>query len=169
MSTALLVLYLLILCSYWLKKALDDWRSLIIVESECSFLYIFLCFFRSSKTREHAVLAYALGIHQVVVAVTKMECTLPVPFDRGRFNTIQAHIATFLFKIGYESHNIQVVPVSALAGVNVVHSSPELPWYRGQSLLEAVNHVGKIKSLSCKINFRPSTKHQTQIVNQFCR
>ncbi|MHA2059428.1 MAG: translation elongation factor EF-1 subunit alpha [Candidatus Ranarchaeia archaeon] len=91
------------------------------------------------QTREHAYLAYTLGIGQLVVAVNKMDVAEPA-WNEKRFNDIKAEMTEFLKKVGYKPDTVIYVPTSGLAGDNVKELSPNMPWFKGEPLLTAINN-----------------------------
>jgi elongation factor 1-alpha len=90
------------------------------------------------QTKEHIFLARTLGVNQVVVAVNKMDATKP-PYDQKRFNEVKDQVTNLLKLVGYKIEKIQFVPISAYQGDNVVKPSPNLSWYKGPTLVEALN------------------------------
>ncbi len=90
------------------------------------------------QTREHAYLLKVLGIQQMIVAVNKMDS---VNYDEAKFNAIKAEVTKLLQGIGYKMDKVPIIPVSAYAGDNVVKKSDKLPWYKGTTLLEALDSI----------------------------
>ena len=90
------------------------------------------------QTKEHALLAYTLGIRQVIVAVNKMD---RIKWDEGRFKDIVKEATNFLKKTGFKPDNIQFVPYSGLAGENLTKPSSHLTWYKGPTLIEAIDKI----------------------------
>ncbi|MCK9293288.1 MAG: translation elongation factor EF-1 subunit alpha [archaeon] len=88
------------------------------------------------QTKEHAFLAKVLGINQIIVAINKMD---EISYEESRFNTVKEDVLKLLKGSGYKDENIQVIPVSAWMGDNIVKKSEKLPWYKGVSLLEALD------------------------------
>ncbi|MFM1694691.1 sulfate adenylyltransferase subunit CysN [Aeromonas salmonicida] len=82
------------------------------------------------QTRRHSFIASLLGIKQFVVAVNKMDL---VEFSQEVFERISADYREFAKKLNVDT--IQIVPVSALDGDNVVNPSDKLAWYQGETLL----------------------------------
>ena len=82
------------------------------------------------QTRRHSFIASLLGIKQFVVAVNKMDL---VEFSPEVFDRISADYREFAKKLSVDT--IQIVPVSALDGDNVVNPSDKLAWYQGETLL----------------------------------
>ncbi len=81
------------------------------------------------QTRRHAFICTLLRIPRVVVAVNKMDL---VAFRQSDFDAIAAEIRTF---VAERDATVEVIPISALSGDNVVDGSPNMPWYSGPTLL----------------------------------
>ena len=88
------------------------------------------------QSRRHAYIASLLRVGHVLVAVNKMDL---IGYDEARFRAIERDFTLLLEQIAADTGNpVQsiFVPVSALAGDNIVHRSDAMPWYQGPSLLE---------------------------------
>ena len=88
------------------------------------------------QSRRHAYIASLLRVGHVLVAVNKMDL---IGYDEARFRAIERDFKLLLEQIAADTGNpVQsiFVPVSALAGDNIVHRSDAMPWYKGPSLLE---------------------------------
>jgi elongation factor 1-alpha len=79
-------------------------------------------------TREHALLAYSLGVRRMIVAVNKMDV---VDYSEQPFNETKEEISFFLKKTGFNSAAIPFVPISGWHGDNLVEASPNMGWYNG--------------------------------------
>ena len=88
------------------------------------------------QSRRHAFIAALLGIPHVVVAVNKMDL---VGFREEVFLQIRLEFGRFAEQL--ELPDILYIPISALAGDNVVERSERTPWYDGPSLLEHLEGV----------------------------
>ncbi|OMJ83370.1 hypothetical protein SteCoe_15699 [Stentor coeruleus] len=95
---------------------------------------------RYGQTREHSLLAFALGIKQIIVGVNKMD-DKSCNWSQSRFEEIQREISQFLKKVGYNPNKILFIPLSGWLGDNMIESSPNLPWYNGPTLLEAFDMI----------------------------
>ncbi len=93
---------------------------------------------REGQTMEHIVLARTMGIDQVVVAITKMDITEP-PYSKDRYLKIVDGLKKFMRGLGYKVETIPFVPVSGWLGENLVDRSPNMPWYNGPTLVEALD------------------------------
>jgi elongation factor 1-alpha len=90
------------------------------------------------QTREHILIALTLGIRQVVVGLNKMDAC---NYSEIRFNEIKDEVAHHLKTVGFQESGIVFVPISAREGDNLVERSAHIPWYRGLTLLEALDAV----------------------------
>jgi elongation factor 1-alpha len=88
---------------------------------------------KNGQTREHALLAYTLGVKQMIVAVNKMDTTEP-PYSEKRFDEIKTEVSTYIKKIGYQSQGVPFVPISGWHGDNMVEPTEKMPWYKGWSV-----------------------------------
>lgn len=93
-----------------------------------------------AQTREHAFLARTLGVTQIIVAVNKMDATKP-EYDESRFNTVKEDMTKLLKQIGYQDSQFKIMPISGLKGDNVKEKSENTPWYKGITLLEAIDEL----------------------------
>ena len=87
------------------------------------------------QSRRHAYITALLGVRNVIVAINKMDL---VDYSAEVFRGIKADFTLFFHGLdvdGNDRTDLHFVPVSALAGDNVVHASAAMPWYTGQTLL----------------------------------
>ena len=89
-----------------------------------------------TQTRRHSFIVSLLGIRHVVLCINKMDL---VDYDPSVYETILKEYREFAADFGFES--IQAIPVSALAGDNVVTNSAQTPWYDGPPLMEYLDTV----------------------------
>jgi bifunctional enzyme CysN/CysC len=85
------------------------------------------------QTRRHCFLLSLLGLRQIVVAVNKMDL---VGYKPEVFNAIHKELGEFLAKLGVEPAHF--VPISAKHGEGLLKHSERMAWYRGPTLLEAL-------------------------------
>jgi len=85
---------------------------------------------KNGQTREHALLAYTLGVKQLIVAVNKMDSTDP-PYSQTRFEEIQKEVSGFIKKVGYNPAAVPFVPISGWHGDNMLKTSSNMAWYKG--------------------------------------
>jgi len=85
---------------------------------------------KNGQTREHALLAYTLGVKQMIVCCNKIDSTEP-PYSETRFNEIVREVSGNLKKIGYNPKAVAFVPTSGWHGDNMLEPSAKLPWFKG--------------------------------------
>jgi len=95
---------------------------------------------KNGQTREHALLAYTLGVKQLIVGVNKMD-DKNVNYGQDRFEEIQKEVQNFIKKIGYNPKNVPFVPISGWNGDNMLEKSPLMAWWKGPTLLGALDSV----------------------------
>jgi elongation factor 1-alpha len=88
---------------------------------------------KNGQTREHALLAYTLGVKQMIVIVNKIDATDP-PFSEARFNEIKSEVSTYIKKIGYQPETVPFVPISGWHGDNMIEPSENMAWYKGWTI-----------------------------------
>lgn len=90
----------------------------------------------TDQTKRHSIISAILGIPHILICVNKMDL---VEYKESVFEQIKIDYLQFSKKIGLEK--ISFIPVSALAGDNVVKSSENLAWFKGESLFEFLENV----------------------------
>merc|ERR1711920_173725 len=85
---------------------------------------------KNGQTREHALLAYTLGVKQLIVGVNKMDSTEP-PYSGSRFEEITKEVSNFIKKVGYNPAAVAFVPISGWHGDNMLEPSTNMSWYKG--------------------------------------
>ncbi|NIU38428.1 translation elongation factor EF-1 subunit alpha [Candidatus Bathyarchaeota archaeon] len=88
------------------------------------------------QTKEHAFLAFTLGVKQLVVAINKMD-DATVNWNQERYEEIKNEVSRMLKMVGFKVEKISFVPTSGWTGDNLVKLSEKMPWYKGPSLFEA--------------------------------
>jgi len=93
---------------------------------------------KEGQTREHALLAFTLGVKQMIVACNKMDAE-SVKYSEDRYNEIKKELSGYLKKVGYNIEKVRFVPISGWAGDNMIEKSDNMNWYKGPTLLEALD------------------------------
>jgi len=89
------------------------------------------------QTKEHVWLSKIFGVQQMIVAINKMDA---VGYDEKKFNETKEAVTKVLKGVGHKVETILFVPVSAYQGDNVVKKSDKMPWYKGPTLIEALDN-----------------------------
>ncbi|MBC3879125.1 50S ribosome-binding GTPase [Undibacterium sp. FT79W] len=88
------------------------------------------------QTKRHSTIAHLLKIEHVIVAVNKMDL---VNYDQSVYDRIVAEYKKFATQLGLT--DIHAVPLSALAGDNVVTATDKMPWYQGPTLIDLLESL----------------------------
>jgi sulfate adenylyltransferase large subunit len=93
------------------------------------------------QSRRHTYIASLLGIPHVVAAVNKMDL---VEYSQASFDAIRRDFEALCVQLGLA--DVEMIPVSALEGDNVVTPSAAMPWYHGPTLLEYLETVPLVRA-----------------------
>ena len=93
---------------------------------------------KEGQTREHALLAFTMGVKQMIVCCNKMDSA---DYSESRYNEIKAEVSTYLKQVGYKIETVPFIPISGWVGDNMLEPSENMPWYKGQYLLEALDAI----------------------------
>jgi elongation factor 1-alpha len=91
------------------------------------------------QTREHAFLAKTLGVNQLVVAINKMD-DATVKWGQERYEDVRNGVSDLLKITGYRVENISFVPTSGWTGDNLAERSKNMTWYKGPTLVQALDN-----------------------------
>jgi len=91
---------------------------------------------KTGQTREHALLAYTLGVKQMIVCTNKMDSA---GWSEARYEEIKKELTGFLGKVGYKADTIPFIPISGWTGDNMLEKSANMTWYKGPTLLQALD------------------------------
>ncbi|PSN86321.1 translation elongation factor EF-1 subunit alpha [Candidatus Marsarchaeota G1 archaeon BE_D] len=104
----------------------------------------------TGQTREHAFLAKTMGVNQLIVAVNKMDDP-SVNWSEARYKEVVDGLSKLLRQIGYKVEEIPFVPISSWRGDNLLERSPNTPWYKGPTIIEALD----LLKVPPKLNDKP--------------
>ncbi len=90
----------------------------------------------TEQSRRHAVILSLLRVPHLVLAVNKMDL---VDYSEEVFERIHAEFTQFATKLAIP--DLEVIPISALKGDNVVTRSEQMGWYSGPTLMHHLEHV----------------------------
>jgi bifunctional enzyme CysN/CysC len=86
-----------------------------------------------TQTLRHLTICSLMGVTKIAVVINKLD---GVAYSEQVYKDIQEGLKETIERL--EITNIQFVPVSALAGDNVVYGTENIPWYQGPTLLEYI-------------------------------
>ena len=78
-----------------------------------------------------------------------MDATTP-KYSKARYDEIVKEVSSYLKKVGYNPDKIPFVPISGFEGDNMIERSTNLDWYKGPTLLEALDQINEPKRPSDK-------------------
>jgi elongation factor 1-alpha len=90
------------------------------------------------QTREHAYLSKTLGVNQILVTINKMDDPT-VNFSKERYDECRKELEGLLKVVGYDISKTDFIPISGWTGDNLTKLSDKMPWYKGPTLLEALD------------------------------
>jgi bifunctional enzyme CysN/CysC/sulfate adenylyltransferase subunit 1 len=90
----------------------------------------------TEQSRRHAVILSLLRVPHLVLAVNKMDL---VDYDQATYLKIHEEFTSFATKLNVP--DLEIIPISALNGDNVVVRSEHMPWYEGPSLMHHLENV----------------------------
>ena len=88
------------------------------------------------QTKEHVFLARTLGINQLIIGINKMDV---VKYDEKRYNEVKEQLSQLIKMVGYKPDAINFIPMSSFVGDNIGKRSANTSWYKGPTVLEALN------------------------------
>ncbi|MFY9195370.1 MAG: translation elongation factor EF-1 subunit alpha [Methanoculleus sp.] len=88
------------------------------------------------QTKEHVFLARTLGINQLIIGINKMDV---VKYDEKRYEEVKEQLSQLIKIVGYKPENTSFIPMSAFVGDNIAKLSENTPWYKGPTVLDALN------------------------------
>src|SRR5258708_34267706 len=94
------------------------------------------------QTRRHGYLLHLLGVKQVAVVVNKMD---RVDFSAARFKEISDEISAHLTGLGVTPS--AAIPISARDGDGVAERTPRIGWYKGPTVVEALDALEPARPL----------------------
>ena len=81
-----------------------------------------------------------MGVKQIIVCCNKMDAS-GADYKEARYNEIKAEVGTYLKQVGFKLETVPFIPISGWNGDNMLELSPNMPWYKGPFLLEALDAI----------------------------
>ncbi len=100
------------------------------------------------QSKRHTLIAHLLGVQHIIVAVNKMDL---FQFNQVLFERIVKAYRQFAAPLSFTQ--LEFVPISALKGINVVHTSELVPWYQGKSVLDILEAMTPTKEKTTGLRF----------------
>ncbi|XP_051892579.1 elongation factor 1-alpha 1-like [Pristis pectinata] len=109
---------------------------------------------KNGQTREHALLAYTLGVKQLIIGINKMDSTEP-PYSESRYNEIMKEVSAYIKKIGYNPATVAFVPISGWNGDNMLEQSQNMGWFKGWSISRKNENISGTTLLEALDSIQP--------------
>ena len=94
----------------------------------------------NAQTKEHVFLSRTLGVNQLIVAINKMDIS-GVDYSEARWIKVKDEVTTLIKTVGYKPESVQFLAMASLKGENVVKKADTMPWYKGLTLLQAIDNL----------------------------
>ena len=85
----------------------------------------------------------------MIVAINKMDDS-SVNYSQKRYDEIVSELTIYLKKVGYNPAKIKFIPISGWVGDNMIDAGDNMPWYKGPTLLQALDDLHPPKRPSDK-------------------
>jgi len=89
-----------------------------------------------AQTIEHLKLSKIFGVGQLMIAVNKMDMA---KYSEARFNEVITEVKKHAQQAGWKLDTLRFIPIASFPGDNITKVSPNMPWWKGDCLLAAIN------------------------------
>lgn len=100
------------------------------------------------QTRRHIFLLKFLGLRQLFICVNKLD---RLAYNESKYEELKAEIEALLTLLQYKIDTLCFIPISALEGDNVYKTSDKMPWYKGPTLIQALDDNIAVKAEESKL------------------
>jgi elongation factor 1-alpha len=107
-------------------------------QADCAILTVSAIEGIQAQTKEHVFLSRTLGIRQLIVALNKVDATKPA-YNEQVVKSVSDEVTKLLKSVGFTDAQFKIVPVSAWVGDNIKDASKNMPWYKGPTLISAMD------------------------------
>jgi len=102
-----------------------------------------------TQTLRHLTICSLMEISRVIVAINKLDA---MNYSQSVFEEIRGNVQTALTRMHLD--DVLFIPLSALAGDNVVQGSANMGWYEGQTLLESIQDWRPAEAIDASARMR---------------
>ncbi len=93
------------------------------------------------QTREHIFLSRTLGVSQLICAINKMD-RQEVGYSEAKYNAVKEELTKLLKNVGFKvDTQVVFLPISAFKDDNIIKASPNMAWFKGPFLLQALDNL----------------------------
>ena len=102
-----------------------------------------------TQTLRHLTICSLMGISRIIVAINKLDA---VDYSQSIFNEICEEVQVAVTRMNLE--DVLFIPLSALAGDNVVQRTERMNWYQGPTLLESIQDWHPVELIDASARMR---------------
>jgi len=115
-------------------------RNMVVAASRADIALVLVDGIKGVRTQtlRHLTICSLMGVSRVIVAINKLDA---VGFDKKVFDDISAEIQKTIDRL--QLKDVHIIPLSALAGDNVVYPSENMNWYTGNTLIDCIQGWSK--------------------------
>ncbi|WP_407374519.1 translation elongation factor EF-1 subunit alpha [Methanobrevibacter sp.] len=88
------------------------------------------------QTKEHVFLSKTLGINQLIIGINKMDL---VDYSEDKYNELKEEVSNLIKTVGFNPADVPFIPLSAFQGDNITEASSNTSWYKGPTLIDALD------------------------------
>ncbi len=107
-------------------------------QADCAVLVVAANDGVNAQTIEHLRLSKIFGVGQLIVAVNKMDIS-GVDYAEKRYKEVVEEVKKHATQAGWKVADVRFIPLASLPGQNVLKKPDKMPWWTGDTLLEAIN------------------------------
>ncbi len=107
-------------------------------QADCAVLVVAANDGVNAQTIEHLKLSKIFGVGQLLIAVNKMDIS-GVEFSEKRYKEVVEDVKKHAAQAGWKVDQLRYVPIASFPGENIAKKSAKMPWWTGETLLEAIN------------------------------
>ncbi|MEK6863574.1 MAG: translation elongation factor EF-1 subunit alpha, partial [Nanoarchaeota archaeon] len=107
-------------------------------QADCAVLVVAANDGVNAQTIEHLRLSKIFGVGQLIVAVNKMDIA-GVDYKESRYKEVVEEVKKHATQAGWKVDKVRFLPLASLPGQNITKKADKMPWWTGETLLEAIN------------------------------
>lgn len=107
-------------------------------QADCAVLVVAANDGVNAQTIEHLKLSRIFGVGQLLVAINKMDIS-GVEFSEKRYKEVVEDVKKHAAQAGWKVDKLRFLPMASFPGENITKKSAKMPWWTGDTLLEAIN------------------------------
>ena len=107
-------------------------------QADCAVLVVAANDGVNAQTIEHLRLSKILGVGQLLIAINKMDIS-SVDYKEARYKAVCEEVKQHAVQAGWKADTLRFIPLASLPGENVTKPSEKMSWWKGDTLLQAID------------------------------